>query len=162
MGVILIEIAKEIVEAFFRGNAFRSLFAQSPFPNERRLVPLLFEHFCHTEVRRFQGDISIRHTTAAIPAHSTMSRVQTRLEGTTGGGTDGATRITLCQSHTLFRQSIEIGREDFFLAEAAEIAVAQIVREDDHQVGPLAALRAQESRRDGRPGKKSTSGWHGW
>ena len=49
-------------------------------------------------------------------------------------GTDGGTGIALGETHTLTGKTIDIGCLDQFLAIAAQIAVTQIVCEDEQNI----------------------------
>ena len=48
---------------------------------------------------------------------------------------DGAAGVGLGEAHALGRQAVEVGRLDALLAVAAEVAVAEVVGQDEDDVG---------------------------
>src|SRR5690606_13264245 len=62
------------------------------------------------------------------------------LPGKERGARRGAYRgagVKLGEAHDLGRETVEIGGEDMLLAIYPEVAITQVIREDEHDVGPL-------------------------
>jgi hypothetical protein len=56
-------------------------------------------------------------------------------QGATGGSADGAARVAIGEADALGSETVEVRRLDDFLAIATEVAVTEIVGEDEEDVG---------------------------
>src|SRR5580765_2487441 len=72
-----------------------------------------------------------------IAPDGAVAGVQAGHEGAAAGSTDGGSGVTLSKSHPLSGEAIDAGCANQFLPEAANIAVAQVVGEDEDDVGRL-------------------------
>ena len=64
-----------------------------------------------------------------------MSRVQAGHERTPGRGANRAAGIVLRETHALGRHAIDVWRLYVLLAVASKVALAEIVRQDEDDVG---------------------------
>ena len=73
---------------------------------------------------------------AAVAADAGVAGMQAGHEGAAGGGTDGAAGVALGEAHAGGGEGIDVGSADALLAVTAEVAVAEVVGEDEQDVRP--------------------------
>ncbi len=125
VGVVLVEVAVELAEALFAGQAGlgRADIAEAPFADESGLVASCLEDFSDGGVfcgEGLGGGIGL----AGIAAHAGAAMVLTGHEDAAGGGADGCASVEMGKAKAFGGHAVEMGRGDDFLAVAAEIAVA--------------------------------------
>ncbi|OHB72155.1 MAG: hypothetical protein A2V70_20800 [Planctomycetes bacterium RBG_13_63_9] len=109
------------------GDAGRVGLAQTPFADDARGVAGLLEQLGHGHVLRPQ-----RHP--GVAADQRVTGVQPRHQAASRGRTDRAAGIAVRKPHTLLGHAIEVRRPDHLLAVAAEVAIAEIVGQDEDDV----------------------------
>jgi len=70
-----------------------------------------------------------------VVADITVAGVQPGQQRAAGGGADGAAAVVPGEAHPLGGDAVQMGGADLFLAVAAEFATAEVVGEDEDQVG---------------------------
>ena len=133
VSVDLIEVAVEVVETLTEGMAFLSDLSQSPLSDEGSGVTRLLEGLGHGEVLFAQALSG--HVSARVSADVSMAHVLAGHEDAPGRRADRAPRVEAGEFHALAGHAVETGGLDQFLAEAAEIPVAEVVGHDEDQVG---------------------------
>ncbi len=84
-----------------------------------------------------------------------MTGVQARHEHAPGGGADGASGVVVGEAHAFGGHAVQVGRLDEALAVGAEVAVAQIVGQDEDDVGRVLRRGSLTALcRSGRPGQQ--------
>ena len=73
---------------------------------------------------------------SSVAAHTVSNRQTAGHERGTTRGADAAGGVELCQLHAFCRHAIEVRRADSRVAETGEIAVAEVVGEDDDEFKP--------------------------
>ena len=147
--VVLVEVAKEVVEAFAVGDARCARLSQSPLADDARSVARAFENLRDGHVL-----LSQRYPLAAPPHVATdvcVPLMQPRHQAGARGGADGGGRVELCEAQPLARHAVEVRRPDELLAVAAEVAVAQVVGENQDDVRPALLPRTLRGFDGGRP-----------
>jgi hypothetical protein len=117
----VVQIAEKLVEALLCGKA-RGLVrrAESPFPDHSRDVARLFQDLGQVDGLGWQQNVP-------IASNRRMPRMQPGEQRCAGWRANRAAGIGLRQSKPLSGEAVEVGRADFGLAVAAEMAIAKIV-----------------------------------
>ncbi len=134
--VALVQVAEEGVEALPGRHAGGALVAQAPLADEAGGIPRLLELLGDGNILRPQ--IRLR-----VAANEAAAGVQTGHQHAAGGGADGGAGIELGEPDALRRHPVQVRRPNRGMPVAAEIAVAEIVREDDDDVWSRTRLRAR-------------------
>ena len=128
VGVGLVEVAHELVEALLPRHAVRADVSEAPLAEAARRVALLLEQLRDGHVLRED-----RHA-AGVRANRGVSHVHPGHQDAPRGSANGAARIGVREDHALGRHAIDVRSEDLVLAVAAELAVAEVVGHDEHDV----------------------------
>ena len=91
-----------------------------------------------------------------VAADRGMAGVVAGHQATARRGADGAAGVALREAHALRGQAVEVRRLDLLLAVAAEVAIAQVVGQDENDVG-----RSGRIGRDGPMRKEQGEGGRG-
>ncbi len=147
MGLVLIEMPIEVIEALEIGDPPGTGIAQAPFAYGRRPVAGLLQVLGHGEVIGLEPDL-----VGKIVADSSVAVVEACHEAAPGGCADGRTRIALRESQTLGGHAIHMGRQNPLLAIAPHVGIAEVVGENDHDVrlGLNGVVRRRPQERRGR------------
>jgi hypothetical protein len=151
VGVHLGEEAEPLVPAFARGIAGITEATDAPFAEHGGGVAGLLEHFGDGEVAGLQ-----EFFVSLVAADAGVAGVEACHQRAAGRGADGAAGVDLGEAGTFGGHAVDVWRLDFLLAVAAEVAVAEIVGEDEDDVG-RAALGEN---RDGEGGQEGASAEH--
>ena len=66
------------------------------------------------------------------------------------GGTNRVAGVALRESHAFFGDLVDVRRADFRLAEGTDIAVAEVIGEEEDDVGSVGGEAAGQPRESGR------------
>ena len=161
MGIALVVVPEEVIEADLVGVARAVTASHSPFADACRAVARSLGqpregHFALPQ-RLLPRRALVAHLDGAaiglgIVDHAGMTGVLARHEDAAGRRADGGARIVVRETHALGRHPVEIRRSDYLLAVAAQIAVSQVVGQDVDDVGATAGIRSgrDSSERRGR------------
>ena len=136
----LAEVAEEFVEPAPSGRRATAFETEPPFTNDPGAVAGALEDF------RDRGFVGAEWN-FRVPADAGVARVQAGHQCGAGGCADAGACVALRETQALGGKLIQVGRFDFLLPIAAEVAVAQIVGEDEDDVG--ARAKGGELRRNG-------------
>src|SRR2546425_9693652 len=136
MGLGLIEVTEPFVKAVFVRDARGAFVAQAPLAEGCRVVTGRLEDFCHGEVGGIQ-----RH--ARVAANPRVSGMLTGHQTTTRRRADRAASVALSEMHPFLRKPVNVRRLDSFLPVTTEVAVTEVVGENENDVRSAVAFRAQ-------------------
>ena len=145
-------VANESVKALIVGITFWAGKSQPPFSKSACCIALLLEHFR-------QGEYAIRKRILPlwfdffIATNKCMSGMEPSHESGSGGCTNRAARIVLEQLHSFCSHAIQIRSLEIFLAKGAQISIAQIVGENEDDIGGAISLVRRRSLLSGGTGK---------
>ena len=128
VGMDLVQVSIEFVEALFVRNARGAVVSQAPFAENTCGVAGLLEHFGDRDVLRQY------RRAAAVDPHRSVARVPSCHEHAPRWCTNTVACIDLCELRSLGSHPIQIRCADFLLAVAAEMAVTQIISHDEDNV----------------------------
>src|SRR5207249_9990289 len=95
----------------------------------------------HGEVARPQGDLDPPVSTRpAVSPDVGVALVLARHEAGPGRGTDGAARVEIREANPFRGQTVEGGRARELLAVTPEVAIAEVVGQDEDDVGTQGAM----------------------
>jgi len=129
--VCLIEVADELIKPFLIRQAAGTSIAQPPFANEASVIACLLEDFRNCLVLWTEGRLG------GVAANGSVAGVETSHQAGARGGADGAAGVALGEANAFGGEAIDVRGFDFRLAVAAQIAIAQIIGEDEDNVWPL-------------------------
>ena len=138
-------VAEPAVEALLERVARAANGPESPLAETAECVTLRLEQ--EWQPQRPFGDRLLafwKPLRRLIVADVTVPRVLSGHQGTARGGAHVVSRAVRNEPHSLPGQAIDIRGADLLLAIAADVAVSEIIRDDEHDVRPV--------RRLGRPG----------
>src|SRR5438552_2483613 len=135
----LIEVTEPFVKAVFVRDAGGAFIAQAPFAEGRRLVTGRLEDFGHGQVGRLQ-----RH--ARVAANPRVSGMHAGHQTTTRRRADRAAGVALSESHPFVRKTVNVRRFDPLLSVATEVAVAEVISQNENDVRSALPLGAQTLR----------------
>ena len=174
-------VAEEEVEAFAVGVAGAADGAEAPFADGGGLVAGLFEG--HGEGEGFFGEGVLAFGVAggvdlfhgAVAADFGVTEVFAGHEDAAGGGADGGAGVVMGEAGAGGGEGVEMGGGDFFLAEGADFAPAEVIGEDEDDVGFFLGGQAlgkqgggeEEGEESGHGGAEGRVGavvtvWEGW
>src|SRR5439155_15054795 len=114
-------------------DAGRTLLAETPLADECGRVPGVLQDLGDRPVLRPEGYVpSLRP--AAVPADPAVPGVQPGHEGAPRRGADRAAGVALGKADALARQPVDVWRLDLRLPVAAEVAVPEVVGQDEDDV----------------------------
>jgi hypothetical protein len=156
VGVGLVEIAEEVVEALFARDARHgfAFVAESPFADERGGVALFFQDSGHGGVLGAEG-LGERVFLSGI---STDAGVALMLAGHEHAARRGAYRcsgVEMGEPHAFSGHAVDVGGLDDFLAVATGFPIAEIIGEDEDDV------RFGKGEDRGEEGEDEDEGSHG-
>ena len=125
----LVEVAEEIIKALVVRRGRAVLVAEAPFTDERGVIAGLFEQAGDGAVLGFQPDLG-------IAADGGVAGVLAGHEHAARRRADGGAGVELREAQALRRQPVDVRCGDLLLPVAPEVAVAEIVGEDEDDVGP--------------------------
>lgn len=154
VGIPVGHVDQRLIETVALGSAGTIGPAEPPLAENGRPVARRPEQVGH-------GPLAGTDIGAAVVPDEGVSGVLAQQQGGAGGGADGAARIGLGETDPFGRHPIEAGRENLFLPVAAEVAVAQVVGQNEEDIGPGARLRGRGPGQGGRRGQRQ-QGQGGW
>ena len=130
------EVVVETVPAGMMGRIV-GVVAQVPFADAGRGVALRLE-------RLGDGDFAGRQAAGRVPpqnavavvAHAAADRVAAGEQGGPAGRADLGGGVEIGEPHPFGGHAVEVGRADARMPVAAQVAPAEIIRQDDDDVGP--------------------------
>src|SRR6185503_1763980 len=133
VSVALTFVAEEAIKALFLRIALGVGRTQTPFADRSGGVAVLLQQ------RRESGGPCGKRLVAlglnlAIIANESVTRMFAGHENAAGRCANCIAGIMLGQAHAFTSHSIEVGRANLLLAEAADVAVPQIIRENEDDV----------------------------
>ena len=137
-------VAVEAVETLLERNAVGAGPAEAPFAETAGRVARGLEEFGERDGVGGDGELALGLHLAVV-ADERVAGMLARHEHAAGRGADVVAGVVVGELQALGGEAIEVGRADDFLTERAEVAVAEIVGEDEDDIG-----RAR--RRGGRGG----------
>ena len=140
------QIAKEIVEALAVGLARGIRPAQAPFADQPRPVALGLENLGNGNLLIAERMLAHR-LDFLVAADARVSRVETGHERGARRRAHGAARAETSEAHAVGRELIQYRRLNVLLPVAPQVAVAQIISDDKHNVGRRGFFRRRRSRR---------------
>ena len=157
MGVLLIEVAEEMIEALVVGLPGRARPSQAPFADDGRAVTLFLQHAADRSGARRQRELAEFLGPAAdgvVAAHRARRRALALHKGRPGRRADRTPGVMLRKPHAVFGQRIEVRRADFRLTVNADFVVSEVIREyvDDIRLVPVFGILQRVFR--GRPGDR--------
>ena len=138
MGVSLAVVAEEAVEALLIGIALRPGVAEPPFAEGAAGVALCFQALGDGDIGGKEGVLSLG-LHRGIVAHGGVAGMFAGHEDTARGRADGVAGVGTGEFHARGGERVDAGRLDLLLSVAAELAVAEIIREDEDDVGLFGA-----------------------
>ena len=168
VGLALAVVAEEVVEALPKRVTLRAGGPEPPLPHRGGDVTLALQQL--GEGDRGGGE---RHLPLglelAVVSDRRVPGVLAGQEHAARGRADGVPRVVLREAHSLGGEPVDRGRADLLLAVAAELGPAEVVGEDEDDVGPGGCRGArrpcrgeEEENSEGRPnghhGRRSTHG----
>ena len=140
VGHPLAEVAIEVVEALAFGRAAGARAAQAPLAVARGPVPEVAQALGEGDLPVGERPLSlglVRAPPAVLPvrAHLGVAGVLAREEDAARRGADRRAGVPVGEPDTALGDGVDARRLDVLLAVAAELAGAQVIHEDDHDVG---------------------------
>ena len=130
----------EIVEAVAVGMEL-GLEAKMPFADEGGRIPLVLQELRQRTSGRREADIEASGRRGGVCLERTLEPqallVAARDQRRPRGRAHRRVRVELCQPDAFAREPIEIGCLDVRRAVAAQIAIPEVVGDDEHDVRPL-------------------------
>ena len=135
VGFALVQVSEEGVEAHVIGKPGLVAEGQAPLAEEPGGVPGVLEDLGHGEIIGLQS-VTVHAAGVAhhVVADGGMSLVQSLHQARAGGSADRGTAVAVGQAHAAGGQGVDVRCLDQRLAEAAQIAPAQIVGHDPDDV----------------------------
>ena len=134
VGVALAVVAVEVVEAVFEGAAGGVEHAHAPFAGGGGGVAGGFEDLGDGDGAFGEGFLAFG-LDFAIGADGAVAGVESGHEGGAGGGADGGAGVELREEGALGGHAVEVRGLDKLLAVATEVALGEVVAEDEDEVG---------------------------
>ena len=134
----LVKITEPFVEALQIRDARTSGAAQSPLAEDTGAVAGLLQDFGHRDIGLLQVDIF------RVPADAAVADVLARHKGAPRGSADGIAGVNLREAHAFGGEAVDVRCLNALLPETAQVAVAEIVGENENDIGPTGCgLRAE-------------------
>src|SRR5436190_2463338 len=111
----------------FVRDARRIRQTKPPLPNSAGLVPCLLQHLRDSDILRPQGH-------RVISSNARMACVLARHQRRTRRRAHCAAGVALCEAHALGSETIDVRCFDFRLSITTQVAVTEIVREDENDI----------------------------
>ena len=139
VGQQLAVVAVEAVDALVGRVARRADEAQPPLAEDARRVARLLE-----DAKELGGAVGERVLPFGgqldVAAHGGMARVGAGKQARARRSADGRARVALCEAHARERERVDVGRGEALLPVAAQVAVAQVVGQNEEHVGAAGRL----------------------
>ena len=126
VGVALVGVPEEVVEPLFPGGTGGVVVAQAPLADTGGGIAGRLEEFGHGHAIGFEP--------LALPHRGGVTDVQARHQREPRRGAHGRASVMLREADALGSQAVEAGRLQALLAVAAEVAVAEVVGQDEDDV----------------------------
>lgn len=123
------------------------------------LVALFAEGVGDGDFAGRESPFGVREEDASRTAHAAADGIAAGQEGGPAGGADLRRDVEIGKAKPLGGHAIEMGCPDRRGAVAAEIAVAEVIGEDDDDVGPLGGLSGGDE--ESAEGQDEEQGTHG-
>ena len=146
MGGSLAVVSIKAVESDTQRTADRIGSTKSPFSEAAGNVTAFFQFTDQRDGAFRERTLSFRLNLRIVP-NGTMAGVHTGHQNGTGRSTDITARIVPRESDALFGQSVHGRRFDFLLSITTEVADAEIVRQNEHDVGNRSRQRTGKNDR---------------
>lgn len=135
VGVDLVVVAEEFIEAVLLRDARGVAAADAPFPESSGGVALGLEHAGEG------GFVGADGGEAIVAAHGSVAGVESGEEDAAGGTADGGSGVGVGEAHAFAGELVDVGREEFFAAHVAGLEVAPFVEHEVDDVWPDFLLR---------------------
>ncbi len=153
VGVALVEVAEEGVEAHAVRVAGGARLAQAPLAEEGRRVARVLEEVGERALALAQG-LDREGPAAGVAPHAGVAGVAPGHEHGARGRADRRAGVEVGEAQALGGQPVEVRRANELLAVGADVAVAEVVGEDEDDVRPRRGSREhRRGRQDGRQGR---------
>ena len=140
--VRLVEKTKRVIEAVFARLALVAGVAEAPLADERSRVTRRLQDARDRDITGAQHlRLGIFH--ASVAAHARVTHMQTRHKHAARGRTHRVARVKLRETHPFGRELIEVRGADNFLSVRAEVTVAEIVGQNENNIGPGSSSRGE-------------------
>lgn len=126
--------SKEAIHSLLERLTFRPRSAESPFAEATANVARLAEQLRQRDGVGWNRILTLRWS-AAVVADEGVSRVLASHQHAAGRSTDRVAGIMLRQPHPFGSEFVQMRRLDFRLSKAADLTVAEIVCQDENDVG---------------------------
>src|SRR6185312_17143742 len=117
--------------------------AEMPFADQGRAVARFPEERRQSRMLRRQSNTGFCDRQRFLETDAEAILIAPGDQRGPGGRTDRRIRIGLEQAHTVRGDAVDVGRFEVWTAVARDIGVAQIVREDEDDVGTRRSLRPE-------------------
>ena len=134
VSLALAQIAVEIIEALSVGFSAAARPAQAPFADAACFVPGLLQEVTESEGSSWNWPLAFRGEFTIITNIGVASMFAGE-EHATGGRTDRTAGVELGEAHPPGGKPINVGRFDLRLTVTAEVGVAQVIGEQQDDVG---------------------------
>ena len=152
VGLALAVVAEEVVEALLQRVALRAGRAEAPLAGGRGDVAAGLQPLGDRDGGRRQRPLALRLHLLVV-ADRRVPGVQARHQHAARRRADRVARVVPREAHALGGQAVDRGRADLLLAVGSDVSVAQVVGEDEDDVG-----RDGGRRRSRRTGARAGAG----
>ncbi len=159
VGVALAVVAEEVVEAVLERAAGGVEHAHAPLADDGGGVAGGLEEFGDGEGAGREGHLALG-LDLAVCSDGGMAHVEAGDEGGSRGGADGGAAVGLGVAGAFAGHAVEAGGLDELLPEAADVALGEVVAEDEDQVGP-GGLSSRGYGGGAAEGEEAEGGSHG-
>ena len=133
MGVDLVVVAEEFVEAMLLGNPAGAATADAPLAEAAGGVTLWFEHAGE------RGFIGADRSRATVGSHRGVSRVQTGEQDTAGRAADRGSGVGVGEAHAFTGEAVDIWSYEIGIAHVPGLEVAPFIEHEVDDIGLLFA-----------------------
>ena len=132
--MIATEQAEELIEAM-GGRGELRIAAEVPFANESRPVAGSAKQVGQVVRRGDEPLAAVARRPGVLDAYALL--ITASDQGCAGGAAEGAIGVALRKAHALGGETIDGGRADVFSAVTGEVGEAEVIGEDEDDVGGL-------------------------
>ena len=133
VGVALAVVAEEVVEAVLQRAAGGVEHAHAPFAHAGGGVAVILKDLGHRDGAGRQRELALG-LDLAIGAHRAVAAVLADHERGAARGADGGAAIALGEARAFLGHAVEVRRLDEFLPVAADVALGEVVAQDEDDV----------------------------
>ena len=129
VGAGLVQEAEEVIESLPGRLAGGAVHSQSPFADNGGFVADRLERLCDRVVLRPKGKLAAETVRPGfvVAADGAVTGVKTGHQRGPGRCANGTPGVVIGEHHPPLGEAVDIGRDEFGLAVAAQVAVSQIV-----------------------------------